>query len=160
MPQLASCTTYRRRGYRIPRGGSARKLNSARLLLAGDAADLADPLTGEGIYYALRSGQLAAEAADAFLRAGAPLDGYSARVREEIQEELRVARRMASILFRHRGAAFHLLLKNRTVCRWCVELLTGRMTYRQLRREVLRRGWLLPLQFRPFRRQHVHLELV
>jgi len=159
MPQLASCTTYRRRGYRIPQGGSPRKLNTARLLLAGDAADLVDPLTGEGIYYALRSGQLCAEAADAFLCGGASLDGYSARIREEIQEEFHVARTMASILFRHRGAAFHLLLKNRAVCRWCVEILTGRKTYRQLRRDVLRRGWLLPLHFRPYRRQHVRLEL-
>ena len=157
-PQLVSCETYRRRGYRIPRGGLPRKLNTKRLLLAGDAADLVDPLTGEGIYYALRSGQLAAEAGDAFLQRGASLDEYSARIREEIQEEFRIARRMATILFRHRAAAFFLLLKNRTVCRWCVELLTGRKSYRELRRDVYRRGWLLPLQFRPFRRQRVHLE--
>jgi len=158
-PQLTSCTTYRRRGYRIPQGGLPRKLNTNRLLLSGDAADLVDPLTGEGVYYALRSGQLAAEAVDAYLRRGKPLDGYSARIREEIQEEFRVARGMAAILFRDRGAAFHLLLKNRTVCRWCVEILTGRKTYRELRRDILRRGWLLPLQFRPFRRQRVHLEI-
>jgi geranylgeranyl reductase family protein len=159
-PQLAACATYRRRGYRIPRGGLPRQLNTGRLLLAGDAADLVDPLTGEGIYYALRSGQLAAEAAQTFLERGEPLDTYSARVREEIQEEFRIARRMASILYRHRGAASFLLLKNRTVCRWCIEILTGRKSYRQLRRDVYRRGWLLPLQFRPFRRQRVHLEIV
>jgi flavin-dependent dehydrogenase len=159
-PQLAACTTYRRRGYCIPRGGIPRKLNTGRLLLAGDAADLVDPLTGEGIYYALRSGQLAAEAADAFLERGDPLGAYSVRIREEIQEEFRIAGRMASILYGHRGAAFFLLLKNRTVCRWCVEILTGRKSYRQLRRDVYRRGWLLPLQFRPFRRQHVHLDIV
>ncbi len=34
----------------------------ARVLLAGDAAGFADPLTGEGIYGAIRSGQAAAEA--------------------------------------------------------------------------------------------------
>jgi geranylgeranyl reductase family protein len=33
-----------------------------RVLLAGDAASLVNPLTGEGIYYALASGRLAAEA--------------------------------------------------------------------------------------------------
>jgi flavin-dependent dehydrogenase len=159
MPQLTSCRTYRRRGYLIPHGGIPRKLNTGRLLLVGDAAGLVDPLTGEGIYYALRSGQLGAEAAEAFLSRSASLDGYSVRVREEIQEEFRIAHRMAKLLFRRQSAAFHLLLKNRTVCRWCVEILTGRKSYRQLRREVSRRGWLLPLQFRPFRRQRVHLEL-
>jgi geranylgeranyl reductase family protein len=159
MPQLVSCDTYRRRGYRIPQGGPPRKLNTQRLMLTGDAGGLVDPLTGEGIYYALRSGQLAAEAAEALLKHGASLDGYSDRIREEIQEEFRIALHMAEILYRHRGAAFFLLLKNRTVCRWCVEILTGRMSYRELRSRVLRRGWLLPLQFRPFRRQRVHLDL-
>ncbi|MFL6568919.1 MAG: NAD(P)/FAD-dependent oxidoreductase, partial [Chthoniobacterales bacterium] len=33
-----------------------------RLLLVGDAARVVEPFTGEGIYYALRSGELAAEA--------------------------------------------------------------------------------------------------
>ena len=34
-----------------------------RVLLAGDAASLVNPLSGEGIYYALASGRLAARAA-------------------------------------------------------------------------------------------------
>ena len=34
----------------------------ARVLLVGDACGLADPLLGEGIYYAHKSGQLAAQA--------------------------------------------------------------------------------------------------
>lgn len=37
------------------------------ILLVGDAAGLTEPITGEGIYYALRSGQLAAQAIHAFL---------------------------------------------------------------------------------------------
>jgi len=43
--------------------------------LVGDAAGLADPITGEGIYFAMRSGELLAEA----LAEGAP-DTYPARV--------------------------------------------------------------------------------
>ena len=39
-------------------------------MLAGDAASLVDPLTGEGIYTALVSGRSAARAAMAALRAG------------------------------------------------------------------------------------------
>jgi flavin-dependent dehydrogenase len=42
--------------WRPPPGGG-------RLLLAGDAASLVNPLSGEGIYYALASGRLAARAA-------------------------------------------------------------------------------------------------
>ncbi len=39
-----------------------------RLLLVGDAARVVEPFTGEGIYYALRTGELAAEAISAFVR--------------------------------------------------------------------------------------------
>ena len=38
------------------------KISYGNVLLAGDAGHLMDPLTGEGIYYAIRSGRLAAEA--------------------------------------------------------------------------------------------------
>jgi flavin-dependent dehydrogenase len=37
------------------------KTFSNRLLLVGDAAGFINPLTGEGIYYAMRSGQIAGE---------------------------------------------------------------------------------------------------
>ncbi len=47
-----------------------------RVLLAGDAAGFVDPLTGEGIYGAIRSGQAAASAMDAALgRGSAAADG-------------------------------------------------------------------------------------
>ena len=42
----------------------------ARLFFAGDAARVVEPFTGEGIYYALRSGELAAEAAASLIRTG------------------------------------------------------------------------------------------
>ena len=42
-----------------------------RLFLVGDAARVVEPFTGEGIYYALRSGELAAEAVSASLANGA-----------------------------------------------------------------------------------------
>jgi len=40
----------------------ARDIASAGLFLVGDAARVVEPFTGEGIYYAMRSGELAAEA--------------------------------------------------------------------------------------------------
>lgn len=46
-----------------------------RVLLAGDAANLVNPVTGEGIYYAVATGVLAGRAAGAALAAG---DGQSA----------------------------------------------------------------------------------
>jgi flavin-dependent dehydrogenase len=57
--------------------------------LLGDAAGFADPVTGEGIYYALRSAELFAEA---FLE-GKP-EAYEARWREDFGGELRRASQM------------------------------------------------------------------
>jgi geranylgeranyl reductase family protein len=57
--------------------------------LLGDAAGFADPVTGEGIYYALRSAELFA---DAFLE-GRP-ENYEARWRKDFGAELRRASQM------------------------------------------------------------------
>lgn len=57
--------------------------------LLGDAAGFADPVTGEGIYYALRSAELFSEA----LLAGKP-EEYEARWREDFGGELRRASQM------------------------------------------------------------------
>ena len=64
----------------VVRRRAPRRLCGARFMLVGDAAGLARDLSGEGIGPAIRSGILAALAAEAFLRTGAPLDAYAARI--------------------------------------------------------------------------------
>lgn len=154
---LEGCETYRRRGYRIPLGGGHRKLNTGRVMLAGDAAGLVDPLTGEGIYYALRSGQMAADAAAALLDRDASLDGYTRAVDVELRAELRRARRLAELLWGRSRLVGFLLVKNRIVCRWCVEILSGRRSYASLRGELRGNLGSLLLGFRPWARQRVLL---
>ena len=58
-----------------------------RVLLAGDAASLINPLTGEGIYYALVSGRLAGEAAVA--APADPLGTYRRGLRKALGRHLR-----------------------------------------------------------------------
>lgn len=65
-----------------------------RLLLAGDAAALADPLTREGIRYGFLSGTWAAES----LLAGAPA-GYAARLETELGAEMERAHRARDLFF-------------------------------------------------------------
>jgi geranylgeranyl reductase family protein len=62
--------------------------------LAGDAAGLVDPVTGEGIYYAMRSGELLAES----LLAEAP-ELYPARVWEEFGKALALGARLARLFY-------------------------------------------------------------
>jgi geranylgeranyl reductase family protein len=49
------------KGYGLPLGSSKRRLSGDGILLLGDAAGLIDPLSGEGIGNAIRSGRVAAD---------------------------------------------------------------------------------------------------
>ncbi|MFR9801473.1 geranylgeranyl reductase family protein [Pseudonocardia sp. RS010] len=59
------------RGHRLPLSTGARAQPDGRVLLAGDAAALVNPLTGEGIFDAVASGVLAGQAALCGAAAGA-----------------------------------------------------------------------------------------
>jgi geranylgeranyl reductase family protein len=69
-------------GHPIPflRGAGSRGLRAGRLLLAGDAAALADPLLYEGIPYALWSGRVAAETVLDWLDGRGELAAYERRL--------------------------------------------------------------------------------
>ena len=67
-----------------------RQLQADGWALVGDAAGLVDPITGEGLYYALRSAELLAKA----IIAGNPL-AYRQSVRLELLPELQNAARYA-----------------------------------------------------------------
>lgn len=60
------------KGYHLPFGSYKRKPGRANILLVGDAAGLVEPVTGEGIAFAMQSGRLAAKAIAAAANAGQP----------------------------------------------------------------------------------------
>jgi len=67
---LQDCQTVRSEGAPIPLRPLKRWDNGRDVVLAGDAAGVVAPASGEGIYYAMVGGRRAAEAADAFLTTG------------------------------------------------------------------------------------------
>lgn len=83
------------RGHRLPLSSGGVRLGLGPVLLAGDAASLINPLTGEGIYYALLSGRLAAQAA---LRSSAePSRAYRGLLRTTLSGHLRSTRLVARV---------------------------------------------------------------
>jgi flavin-dependent dehydrogenase len=68
---LPGVTADRLRAHRLPLSTGRPRQPDGRVLLAGDAASLINPLTGEGIFYAVLSGALAGATAVAGARAGA-----------------------------------------------------------------------------------------
>jgi geranylgeranyl reductase len=67
---LGDVETVRREGAPIPLQPLPRWDNGRDVLLAGDAAGVVAPASGEGIYYAMTGGRLAAHALEAFLATG------------------------------------------------------------------------------------------
>ena len=124
---------------------SSAQLSGNRWMLLGDGAGLVDPLTREGIYYALLSGRWAAEA---LMTASPSTAGrlYADRIRSDVHPELARAARLCDLFF---SAGFSSLLPDalrhsaaiRTVF---ADLVSGTQPYRGLRRRLLgTRQWLL-----------------
>ena len=76
---LADCETIRREGAPIPLEPLKKWDNGRDVVLAGDAAGVVAPSSGEGIYYAMVGGRVAALAADASLVSGKASDLALAR---------------------------------------------------------------------------------
>ncbi len=107
-------------------------------LAAGDAAGLVDPVTGEGIYYAMRSGELAGR----FVAEGNP-DRYAAAVRAEFADDLAYASTLAPRFFHGRylfGAnttrLLQFLRRSPRLAAIMQELFAGTLPYHHLRLRI------------------------
>lgn len=78
---LEGCETIRREGAPIPLKPLKKWDNDRDVVLAGDAAGVVAPASGEGIYYAMYGGRLAADAVKSFLISGDARDLQLARKR-------------------------------------------------------------------------------
>jgi geranylgeranyl reductase family protein len=86
--------------YALPFGNYVEPPGNDRTLLVGDACGLADPLLGEGIYYAHRSAQLAAQAVRSANRYGkAPGRYYGQSLKRHLLRELRWIKFYRNLLF-------------------------------------------------------------
>jgi geranylgeranyl reductase family protein len=104
-------------------------------MLLGDAAGLVDPITREGIFFALRSGMLAAAA----VGSGSPGRTYAEAVRDELHDELRRAARLKAGFFRPRFTALMVeaLSHSAGIRDVMIDLIAGRQPYRGLKRRLL-----------------------
>jgi geranylgeranyl reductase family protein len=123
-----------RHGYVIPtrprRGGFAR----GRVLLAGDAAGLIDPVIWEGIGYALHSGQLAAASViDARFDPQQAAENYAQRIAKEIMPEIRMGRPLSRLLYGHPTLRSWMFRRyGRALCEAMGRVVCGEQSYRGL----------------------------
>jgi flavin-dependent dehydrogenase len=109
-----------------------------RALLLGDAAGLLEPFTGEGIYYAVRSAYLAADALTAASLSDTSPWSYETAVDTEIMPDLTGARALQQV-FDAWPCLFHVLVRtHRRSWRALAKILRGERGFREVER-VLRR---------------------
>ena len=106
-------------------------------MLVGDAAGLVDPITREGIYFAVASG---AGAATAVLDAQDPAAHYATWLRDTIYTELELAARIKARFYRPDfiGLLITALQRSERIRRVMADLVAGEQPYRSLRSRLLR----------------------
>lgn len=131
------------KGHFLPFGGLASSPLRGAVGLAGDAAGLVDPVTGEGIAHALHSGCLVGDYAACHL-AGDRAGARAARRRlARMRRELRLARLVQALVFAPLlpGRLRQGLIADPRRQQRFFDLLAGEVDYSDLLRRRLRRLW-------------------
>jgi geranylgeranyl reductase family protein len=130
--------------HRIPYSKPDGVYSGRRTMLVGDAAGLVSPVISEGIYYAMKSGIIAAQVASDIVRNKDPLlvRTFDERVQKEIGNELRIAKSISNMLYRSRNNAELIckMARDDDVLRnSIIDLIIGLKPYATVRRDILRR---------------------
>jgi geranylgeranyl reductase family protein len=125
------------RGYTLPLRRDGARVVRGPALLAGDAAGLVDPLSGEGIWAAFVSGRLAAtHALDAINGASPDLSRYQSALEAEMHDEILASRRLQGVFQRLPAVSVMMLKYNNTFWRYLTEIIRGEITYPDLPRKL------------------------
>ena len=125
------------RGHRLPTRDEDRPIVGGRTLLVGDAAGLVDPMSGEGIYAAFVSGELAAARLLRFLDGKEPgLGSYEAAVERELMPDIRYAKLLRDAYHYTPAPCYFMLRRSELLRRWLCQLITGERTYAGFLRQL------------------------
>ena len=89
-----------RHGYYVPLNYKGTQFAKDRIILTGDAAGLADPVTGEGISHAIESGKIAAEALiESEFNVSTVSYIYNMKIKDTILREIKFAKIIAALVY-------------------------------------------------------------
>jgi len=126
-------------GHLLPIGSGGGRTASKRVLLAGDSAGFVDAFTGEGIRYALRSGQIAGQAVAEGLDGKADAASvYQAGCWTDFGEDLRYAYLLARLMHSRPEIFFPILIGQVEVLSRFLGIAAGKTSYKGFLR------WLVP----------------
>jgi geranylgeranyl reductase family protein len=142
LPVLNPHEILHMQGHRIPLGGAETPMHTRRCLLIGDAANLADPWLGEGIYYAARSAGIAAEVLSrANENSRLDLSIYSRRIHNEIVQDFKYANRFGKIIYRFPALATRFISRSKIMQEDVFLCIRGDLSFHQLWKRI---AWRFP----------------
>jgi geranylgeranyl reductase family protein len=118
----------------IPTCTKGRLIWENKALLLGDAAGLADPLTGEGIYGAIQSAELAAPVIEgSLLTSKVELQDYQQIVERKVMSELRIAHTLSNFFVRFPHLAFGMFNQSDDVWKAVRDLMLSEIDYADIK---------------------------
>jgi geranylgeranyl reductase family protein len=135
--KLKNASIIHRGGALIPLVKREPQLTINRVALVGDAAGLADPLSGEGIHNAMQSSLLAASSIKECLSQGTSgLASYQKAVDETLMPELKIARVLQKLFVHFPQIVVKLLYFDARVWRGCCYFARGDLSYSRARQLI------------------------
>jgi len=131
---------YKIHGHKIPMGGHKRKVMGPRVLLSGDTAGFVDAFLGEGLAYAISSGQFAAEAiAEICLQGKGPkdLNKYETLCQAEFGTNLKYSLMFSKIMHRFSDRTFKIFTSSDRMIDKFLEIMDSTINYKDYLRWAL-----------------------
>lgn len=129
-PTLQNAKHVALHGHTLPLGGKPRVVSAARVVLVGDAANLIDPFSGEGIYAAIKSGTLAASHIVRGLQVGdLSLAAYSRQIQREFTRDYRYAYALGLVFYRAPVTLLNIYAQAKPLHQFTEEIARAQLDY-------------------------------
>lgn len=129
-PSLKNSTDVKTIGFSIPTKNNKKKYAQDRVILVGDAAGFAESFYGEGIYFALKSGELAANAIKNS-EGNRVSVRYDELVKKQLENDLFYSRLNAQLFFPVQNFGYHQMVRNKYVNHFFSELIGGSVGHKE-----------------------------
>ncbi len=138
------------------------KTYADRVILCGDAAGFANPVSGEGIYYAMSSGKIAAEVVTEAIEKNKTnekfLSKYQRIWNKDFGRDLKALYRISMFWGKSNEKLLRLISKDKKLSESVIDAITGQTDARKFRRKILIRIFYLKLIDKFVKKQSINVD--
>ncbi len=128
-------------GHTLPLGGTLRAVSKQRVVLVGDAANLVDPFSGEGIYAAVKSGGLAAaHILRGLVTGNFDFSEYMTQIQNEFTRDYGYAQKLGAVFYRAPVTLLKIYQQSDLLRRFTQEIAHADMDYHTVIGKSLRQA--------------------